>query len=348
MRRRCMLASLVVLILAPAASARQPGDEPRDPYTLAVDAYRRGDFAAAASIAEWPDAQLKRGTASLIVRSEWRRMEAAAMLHTDLVIRQRVTETKAILVHMELAENLVRRLPAIAIAGAENAPQFRARWFELAVSLYMAMTEPYLAGDLVNHARRAVKPNAPLRTLSGAVEEMRAHIADGNLHDPQVIAAMTMSPARRGLVLAEREYRAALALDPDYGLARVRLGRVLALRRQLKEAREELDRVANRESDDSLRYLAQLFLGALAESEHDYETARRAYTAAAETIPGAQSAIIALSFAESMLGREVQARTLLAGTLAEAAAAVDDPWSAYQNGFVSLIALRWLRQEIVR
>jgi hypothetical protein len=123
---------------------------------------------------------------------------------------------------------------------------------------------------------------------------------------------------------------------------------VLALRHHPKEAREELYHVANRESDYSLRYVAQLFLGALAESEHDYETARRAYTAAADTIPGAQSAIIALSFAESMLGREGQARALLGGTLADAAAAVNDPWSAYQNGGLSGIALSWLRQEIAR
>ena len=99
---------------------------------------------------------------------------------------------------------------------------------------------------------------------------------------------------------------------------------------------------------DAAEVVPQLFLGALAESEHDYETARRAYTAAADTIPGAQSAIIALSFAESMLGRELQARTLLAGTFADADAAVDDPWSAYQNGGLSLIALNWLRQEIAR
>ena len=122
----------------------------------------------------------------------------------------------------------------------------------------------------------------------------------------------------------------------------------LALRRQLDAARGELERVASRESDDSLRYLAQLFLGGLAESERDYETARRAYAAAADTIPGAQAAMIALSFAESMLGREAQASTLLAGTFADAGAAVDDPWSAYQNGGLSVVALSWLRQELAR
>ena len=342
-----MFASLVVLTLTSGGSAHQPSDEASDPYTLAVDAYRRGNFAAAASIAKWPDEQLKRGAAALIARSEWRRMQAAAMLHTELVIQQHVIDNKAVVVHLEVAESLVRRLPAIGVVGADSAPQFRARWFELAVSIYLAMTEPRLAGPLVNRALKAVKPNATLRTLSGAVEELRAHIADGNLHDPEVIAAMTMTAARRGLALAEREYRAALALDPDYGLARVRLGRVLALLHHPKEAREELDRVANRQPDYSLRYIAQLFLGALAESEHDYETARRAYTAAADTIPGAQSAIIALSFAESMLGREAQARTFLGGTLA-ASADVEDPWSAYQNGGLSGIALSWLRQEIAR
>ena len=49
-----------------------------------------------------------------------------------------------------------------------------------------------------------------------------------------------------------------------------------------------------------------------------------------------------------MLGREAQASTLLAGTFADAGAAVDDPWSAYQNGGLSVVALSWLRQELAR
>ena len=39
---------------------------------------------------------------------------------------------------------------------------------------------------------------------------------------------------------------------------------------------------------------------------------------------------------------------LLAGTFADAGAAVDDPWSAYQNGGLSVVALSWLRQELAR
>jgi tetratricopeptide (TPR) repeat protein len=156
---------------------------------------------------------------------------------------------------------------------------------------------------------------------------------------------MTPPGGRRALVLAESSYRRALDLDATLDEARLRLGRVISLRNDQKAARMELERVARHAEIPRLQYLAHLFLGAVAEYQNDFATARADYRAALAIGPACQTPYIALSSVDAALGHDVTARDLMARYAAVSAEAAPDPWWFYQNGGIDEESLVWLRQQ---
>jgi hypothetical protein len=182
--------------------------------------------------------------------------------------------------------------------------------------------------------------------LAGVVEEMRAHIENGNLHDRKIIASRTYNEARQMLAVAESHYRRALTLDPQMFEARLRLGRMLFLRREVESARQELQVVASGAAPERLTYLAHLFLGALHEFRNAVADARREYEAALMQAPECQTPYIALSFLERMSGRTTRSTELLATFAALPKPAPQDPWWDYQNGMFDEEVLLWLRAQV--
>ena len=108
-----------------------------------------------------------------------------------------------------------------------------------------------------------------------------------------------MSPGRRGELADEREatrqYRQALAIDPDLTEARVQFGRALQRAGDPEQAVEELGRAADQGGGGPTGALAQLFLGEILDERGDAEEAARRYRSALEQDPTLQQAGLALA-----------------------------------------------------
>jgi tetratricopeptide (TPR) repeat protein len=273
------------------------------------------------------------------------------MLVTELAMRQRTATVPVVQAHLELAASLLDRLPKprAGDAGGDLVRRFREQWFVLASSLLLAWTEPTRAMSFVNQGLHWAPESAHLHTLSGMALEMGAHLFDNNLHDRVNIATLPRSPARGSLVLAEPQFRKALAIDQDADEARVHLGRVLFLRQQTKEAREAFAHVIGKEhAEPRWRYLANLFAGAIDELEHEWPSARQHYEQALAIGPDRQTPYVALSFVEQAMGHEAKARELVETWSQRTMSEQDDPWWTYQNGGVDEEAFKWLRAQVVK
>ena len=342
-------------------------------YRNAVVAYQRGDFdSAAAVLLPWPEADLRRIVTAVVrdvpprrtasrgapepqidpQRRSW--LQAAAMLHTDLAVSGKVTTIGGIWIQMDLAQSVVGALPIVDPRTPSRGPRppgdapnlFQQRWYAVAGNYFLAWTRPDLAVPFIERGLRLFGDDARLRMLTGVVEEMRAHIENGNLHDRKVIASRTFNEARQMLAVAESHYRHARTLDPQMLEARLRLGRVLFLQRDMESARQELQAVASSAAPAQLAYLAHLFLGALHEFRNAMAEARREYEAALLLGPAHQTPYIALSFLERMSGRPTRSSELLETLAALPKPAPADPWWDYQNGMFDEDVLLWLRAQI--
>jgi len=349
MLRACIAA--LALTAGVALVAAQTQTRP-DVYAAAVARYQHGDLdGAARAVAGWRSADFRDVLGRLAASPDaWKQLEAAAMLHTDLVVQEREVEDARIALHIGVADAIVGRLTAFRTTvdsdTRDGIAAFQERWYELGASVFLAMTAPEQADVLLGHGLRLFKRSARLRMYAGIVEEMRAHILDGNLHDPRVIAMMAGSAARRRIVLAEHAYQDALEIDPTLAEARVRLGRMLSLRHELKPARRELEAAEAAAPDPRTKHLAHLFLGALSEVEQNLPAARDHYAAAAQLFPRAQTALVALSYAFALTGREGEARRVLADIGSGDGDDLTDPFGDYLNGGISHESYRWLRAQV--
>jgi VWFA-related protein len=126
---------------------------------------------------------------------------------------------------------------------------------------------------------------------------------------------------------AAEAYRKSLKARPEYDAARLRLGRVLALLGEEKEAEQHLERVAAG-TERPLAYLARLFLGDLREQRGDTASALQAYRTALDLRP--RSTVAGVAVARTLHASDrAAAGALLADLLAEPAAG-DDPWWQYR------------------
>jgi tetratricopeptide (TPR) repeat protein len=336
--------SIVVAWLVMAAVAHGQSLE-RTPhlskqYLDAVLAYRRGDVDNGVDrLMGWSPEELKRAASAVADGpDDWRLRASAAMLHIEVILHGRASTDTPISLHLALAERIIDKL---------DSPDFTRRWYALAGSIYLASTDPTSASAFIDRGLRLFKNDAQLHMLDGAINEMRSHIADSNLHDRETVR-LTPPGGRRTLVLAETSYRRALDLDAALDEARLRLGRVISLRNDPKAARTDLERVARDAVIPRLRYLAHLFLGAVAEYQHDLATARAEYREALAIGPTCQTPYIALTSVEEAMGHDVAARDLMARYAALSADAAPDPWWFYQNGGIDEESLGWLRKQVLQ
>jgi tetratricopeptide (TPR) repeat protein len=320
--------------LGPAARVPQP-------YEDAVLAYRQGDFGRAAdTLVRWSPDELKRAASTLANDhgSDWRLRAGAAMVHIEVILSGRADTNAVRSFHVALAQTIVDKL---------ESADFSRRWYALASSIYLASADPGTASAYADRGRRFFKNDARLHMLAGAADELRSHIADGNLHDRGTIR-LTPPGGRRTQLFAEVNYQRALKLDPTLDEARLRLGRVLFLRNDPKAAQVELEPIARGSALPRLRYLAHLFLGAVAEYQNDLAGARAEYREALTIGSECQTPYISLAFVEQALGHDEAARDLMARYAALSPDAAADPWWFYQNGGIDEESLAWLRQQVVQ
>jgi tetratricopeptide (TPR) repeat protein len=126
---------------------------------------------------------------------------------------------------------------------------------------------------------------------------------------------------------AERLFRRALKVDPDYVEARVRLARLLEVRKRHDEAAGELATALAAKPTGYVAYYAHLFAGRAAQALGRIDDAMAHYREASALYPGAQSALLAESQA-ALLSADVP------GTLApidhlDHSSTARDPWWQY-------------------
>lgn len=129
---------------------------------------------------------------------------------------------------------------------------------------------------------------------------------------------------------AERYYRSALQVNPDYFEARARLGRVLTQRGRHRAA-VRLLKTPGDSRDPIVQYFAALSLGEALDADGQTAAARDAYVRASHLYPNAQTPLIAMA----RLSREIGDSGATHEALARLAALPpgehkrQDPWWEY-------------------
>ena len=189
---------------------------------------------------------------------------------------------------------------------------------------------------LKNHVREGlelVRDDPELLLARGTISEGEADTAvvDRSLAS-EIYASDHVQQWRNFMSAAGGDYQAATRHQPDLYEATLRWGRINMHLGDRKAARRALDEVAASDGPANLRYMAQLFLGELAEREQQSERARAAYESALALFPTAQAPMLALSLLCDSAAEPECARRWLSQSMAATGRGRLDPWWAYQRG----------------
>jgi tetratricopeptide (TPR) repeat protein len=345
-----MSATVQSVLLACALSLQQPADLAA--YRHVIEAYRDG-----AVVNQEP---VVSGAASLSIVSRiidpasgWTAADlaAAAMFHTDRALRlAKVSSHQDAAAHVDAASALLR-------AALERDPAraaFARRWRSAVVGLLHAAGPAELASRigpdaLPSLAETPLQAEARAAFALGLTEEIRAAVA-GPLSGKLPTRNLPVTPeARHALRDAARHFQDALARDPADAEAALHLGRVMIVAGRELDADRPL-RVAAAAPDRPVRYLAMMFLGAIAERQSRYADGERHYRAALEAFPWGQAAPLALSHVLMREGREAEARAAVARNFTGIGARVVEPlWTYLADPATDLgPTLHLLRAEVWR
>ena len=138
---------------------------------------------------------------------------------------------------------------------------------------------------------------------------------------------------------AEGLLRRALAIDPAFVEARLRLGRVLIQQQKPDEGLPLVEQAATESPDRVIQYFGLLFAGDAQLALGRAADARRSYERAIEQFPHAQAARLGLGSAlrASSDGSEALQAMLPTLTKAPSSRAGDDPWWDYYDGDASQV-----------
>jgi tetratricopeptide (TPR) repeat protein len=309
---------------------------PVSDYVALVRRYQSGDHdAAVLEMESWSVPRVQACAGQLKPPIDATTLAAAAVLHTDVAIRQ--SSRELVVANIRTAERLIGDLKRLKFD-----PDFRRSWYVVAESRARQI-DTTESTRLLAAARVEFPEDPEVRLAAGSVNEMVA--------DYFILAKST--PPERQLGLAEDNFRAALDRAPSLVEARLRLGRVLCLMRRFDRAAAELERVRAEAGDPILRYLAGLFLGQVYEQTGRMTQAAESYRSALDAVPGGQSAWMALGHLLYMDGQRASAagavsQGLLAADSGNGRGQVLDPWWYYPQGQAWLIPKRIARlRELV-
>ena len=322
---------------------------PATDYASLVEAYRAGrpgsaeriDSATAGDLEAWIDAATSR-TGGL----DWPAMRAAAILHTErwfIGMSNGRHDTGA--THLDAAMRLFVRLREID----KRHVGFIHRWRAVVAALLGQLSNADRMRDFLSRTNEVFPIDENRR---GAEQEFAAGVIAERSATERSTDETTMSDAGASHMWgsAATSYEASLRKDREFHMADLHLGRVLMMQEKTREAARHFERAAAAD-DPRVQYLAQLFLGSLAERAGRYPEAERSYRTALQTYPLGQSAPLALSQLFSRTGRESDAKKLNA-MLARRTLVVEPLWTyvppARPSRFDSLLLLEELRAEVLK
>jgi tetratricopeptide (TPR) repeat protein len=343
-----------VALLASATIAHAQAPATNAVYRGAVGTYVKTGNAAIAvkPLLGWDRKALDLAVADTIATGDAGLIEAAAALHLEIGVAIAGISTPSSAGHFDLGSQLVDSLVPVnpdvrnnlSAERAAEIAKIRTTWFGVAGSAFLSVNDVIRARPFFARALK-ISPKSPaILTLLGTADEI-----DGAVQNPDDVESLTLKTrvarTRSGLLFeAERSYRQALAADPGYALAQIRLGRLQFLFKNLKQAREWLEKGSAGATDPAHRYLAAMFTGALLQEQQDLAGARAAFERALEVAPHSQNAIVGLAYVELMGGRPDRAQTLARGFLGTPNS--DDSWWAFKNGTLDQGGLQWLRGRV--
>ncbi len=270
----------------------------------------------------------------------WDDLAAAAMLETDAGVTSVRPGDSAGAPYLDSAERLLLR-------GLQAAPQqiaFVLRWYR-GVAAVLRLNGALTAAQAIDRRRWDLAMHQPqfgraLDVLASGIASEYAGCVDGNTSkgDPRQFAS------------AAHDFTEALKIDPGLLEAALHLGRIRMLEGDAAEARAAFQRAASSPSR-STAYLANLFLGSLAERNSAWDEAERHYRDAQSILPVGQAAALSLAALLDRRGFADDSAEAIASMFERTALRqIADPWWAYFNalGRDPDVILRALRTEVSR
>jgi tetratricopeptide (TPR) repeat protein len=337
MRSAELFIAIVVAVAAPAGA--QPPEILFDNYLEAVRAYQHGTFdSRSSSIAELSKADFSK-IRSFLTKQEPRAIQAAALVHTEIALT--ATDNARVDLQLAMAEAALRLLPKDVVPG----PSFTANWYRVVPTIYLARRDPEPARPFIERALRASPDDPRLHLLSGIAHETTAQLHAINCVDQGCLTRQRRLDLLKWTGFAAAEYRRTLQLDPRLAEAQLRLGRVMTMSGDAREARSVLNEASLNASDMSGRYLATLFLASIATDSGGLPTARSLYEDATRLCSSCQAASVGRGFIEAMIGGNA-AGSIVERFFENETAAASDPWIVYQFPPLDSTTLDALRAEV--
>lgn len=377
----CAVAALsVVAPLQPKASTADclKAELPPSPeYLKLVTRYASGEHAyAVALLGSWNDDQLRCDLDNL--RTAALRAKRCTACPERLVF-ERFPVRAAILLHAD-REVLDQFRPPVNEQPPQCGTGAHSRVVErLAALLFLVDPEPgaFLRRFYLGMARHAQWSHCLAQAQQWARAGLKWFPKDGTLLLTLGIAGethafYTLVPAPRTLGMRPRSIRQleaqtaslsglweragdafekAFTADPDLHEARLRFGRVLWRLKKPEPARACFEAVLARSDDESLQYLAHLFLGRIHEDQGQLAEAEKEYRAALLLQPISEPAAVAVSHARLLLGDPGSAQEVLGRALQHARRRTEfDPYKQYPMAHTpeGQTILAELRREGVR
>lgn len=324
---RTLVVACLLATLSQSALAAQDAD-----YLRLIESYRRGNLLdAATAMAAWTDDAIRRAARRDDVATSQVMVKAAAMLHTEVAFA--LWPSRQSLRHFDAARHWIDRLRPNTSGG------FTARWRVLAAAYQLRSGLTGARIDL-NRALGRGQDSRHADLMLAALRELAIRgTRESNLRDSW--ASSIVEKEMRELVAA---YRRVLDAYPDFLEARLRLGWALHLNHS-DAGREHLEQVAARADRPELRYLANLFLGAVAEREQRLDEALRSYEAANRAVSH-QSALLGIVAVAGALGDQARAQRAARDLEALTPGDGEDPWTYYNAGLTGDAVLESLRAEV--
>lgn len=318
---RCAFLWAIALIQASGSSGLQSERESSRFRQLVAD-YRRQDFSSVSTVAAFSPADVRSSTARATDPLDtWAAddLRAAAMLHTD-AFAQLLTagQSDPAFLHLNAAVGLINE----ATHRDQPSRRFASIWYSTVGAMLSMLGAPVWAMDLAERRQPVVPTSAGEALLQKGLD---LEVTACEIYEGEMIDGFGLR-ASRPLESAATLFGDALRSDPSLHTAALHLGRARLIQGWLDQARQNLE-IGARSAFASERYLALLFLGAIAERRGALAEAEERYRSAVQEFKWGQSGPLALARLLSRTSRERQARDVVAAFLRRGVPAVDPLWT---------------------
>jgi hypothetical protein len=328
------LSAIVVLLAVGAPLDASAGDVAA--YAALVRLYRNGNGQdATTQLAAWPHHDV--ASAVKAAAASWTPAErmVAAVLHADTanILLDARPDDAAFLI--DTGYRLVQAAGP-APFGADRGDVTPRRWYYVVASMLISAARidgPAGAVRIVHLGRLAFPGDANLIFARGTLIEMRIQTLGSVTGLRNELPDSPRERLRFGDIAkgAVDDYLRALTINPHMANAQLHIGWLRLFLGDRGRARLALEGALADADSDTVRYLAHLFLGGVAEGDKRFDDAKREYEAAFAIGAGYQAACVALSRAEEQAGQSPRAREISQQCVQ--LSAHEDPWWDYRIKF---------------